>query len=132
MDVNGLKDTFPSLVKINITKNSNMKKNITEILSNLNQNNPVLVIGKSLALSKLLSIVEISKQQFHQEIDQQTLYQYNKMEQIEQEKTMESQESDLTIVINDIHSKPEKIPILYIILSKSPFDLPGWTNQTKS
>lgn len=132
MDENNINQVLPGLITININKNSNMKKNITEILQTLQENNhQVLITSKSLGLSKLLSIVEISKQQF-QQLDQNGLFQYNKMTSIEQDKVLpKHEETEEEIIKRELHSTREKVPVLSIILSKNQQDLPGWTAQLK-
>lgn len=133
MSTNAVAEVVPGATQLSIGKNDNMKRKISEILSHLTQGQTVLISSKSVALSKAVSIIEISKQQFLLQLLQDKVYQFNKIVKVD-EPVKPSSDDDLALAVTkEIKGKTtNQVPVLYVLLSSTSIeaDLTTWTNQT--
>lgn len=95
-------------------KHDSMTKQIDEIVSILQDNTPVLLVGKSKTLNRLISVVELVKTKVQ-------VQQYNKLIQQSSVKNPNHKPSNMTIkqkqnLQEDIDAKIYYLPILFVYL----------------
>jgi transcriptional regulator of heat shock response len=126
-------DVVPGATQVSIGKNDNMKRKISEILSHLTLGHTILISTKSVALSKAVSIIEISKQQFLLQLLHDKVHQFNKIVKVD-EPVKSNSDDDLALAVSrEIKGKTcTEVPVMYVLLSSTPIeaDLATWTNQT--
>lgn len=110
-----------------IKKNDSIKDIIEEVLKLLNDKKTVLLVGKSVALNRLITIIEIvkSKGQVHQ---------YNKLnsQQSSENPNYSRQKTRDNVRAGDQHlnGKIYYLPVLYVVLTKEPIIVnESWSKQ---
>ena len=127
-----------------ISKNDSIKTRVTHIIDLLqSQTNPVLIAGKSNAISKMLTVCEILKSAILKDHPTIQLKQYNKLTKqsslnnpnYKQTNRTVKQRNNVDNFMNDANINGHKIyqlPILYILFvprDYSNLELNGWTAQ---
>ena len=117
------------VVATNIKKNDSIRQRVAQILASLQEKSTVLLIGKSVAISKLVTIVELVKSKLGADI-----HQYN---HISMEKSLSNPnylgKKELTEeqkALEEIRGpKVYQLAILLVILSEKDVEMDGWNKQ---
>ena len=117
------------VVATNIKKNDSIRQRVAQILASLQEKSTVLLIGKSVAISKLVTIVELVKSKLGSDI-----HQYN---HIYMEKSLSNPnylgKKELTEeqkALEEIRGpKVYQLAILLVILSEKDVEMDGWNKQ---
>ncbi|CUM55934.1 uncharacterized protein AC631_01661 [Debaryomyces fabryi] len=136
--------TIPSKNLTIINKNDSIKTKVTQITNLLrSQTEPLLIAGKSNAISKMLTISELLKSTIRNDHPTVRLKQYNKLTKqsslhnpnYKQTNKTVKQRNNVDNFMNDagIHGhKIYQLPILYILFvpkEDSSLELSGWSHQ---
>lgn len=110
-----------------IKKNDSIKDIIEEVLKLLNNKKTVLLVGKSVALNRLITIVEIVK-------SKGPVHQYNQLsnQQSRENPNYSRQKTRDNVRAGDQHlnGKIYYLPILYVVLSTEPITInESWSKQ---
>ena len=117
------------VVATNIKKNDSIRQRVAQILASLQEKSTVLLIGKSVAISKLVTIVELVKSKLGADI-----HQYN---HISMEKSLSNPnylgKKELTEeqkALEEIRGpKVYQLAILLVIWSEKDVEMDGWNKQ---
>lgn len=117
------------IVAANIKKNDSIRQRVTQVLASLQEKSTVLLIGKSVAISKLVTIVELVKAKYGTD-----LHQYN---HISMEKSLSNPnylgKKELTEeqkALEEVRGpKVYQLAILQVFLSEKDVELEGWNKQ---
>lgn len=117
------------IVVTTMKKNDSIRQRVTQILASLHENSTVLLIGKSVAISKLVTIVELVKSKHGADI-----HQYN---HISMEKSLSNPnylgKKELTEeqkALEEVRGpKVYQLAILLVILSTKDVEMDGWSKQ---
>lgn len=126
-----------------IKKNDSIKSRVTQIINHINtQPEPILIVGKSNAISKMLTVSEILKCKIREQLPELKIIQYNKLTKqssltnpnYKHTKNTAKQRNNIDAFMNDtsIHGhKIYQLPILYILFTRGnhSLDTSGWTSQ---
>ena len=117
------------VVATNIKKNDSIRQRVAQILASLQEKSTVLLIGKSVAISKLVTIVELVKSKLGADIRQ--------CDHISMEKSLSNPnylgKKELTEeqkALEEIRGpKVYQLAILLVILSEKDVEMDGWNKQ---
>ena len=117
------------VVATNIKKNDSIRQRVAQILASLQEKSTVLLIGKSVAISKLVTIVELVKSKLGADIHQDNHiskekwssnpHYLGKKELTEEQKALEEIRGP----------KVYQLAILLVILSEKDVEMDGWNKQ---
>lgn len=125
-------ETNSKTTPIIVEKSDVINKRVDEVLEVLGAGQGLLLAGKSNAINKLITIVEIVKSIRNN--DENGIHQYNKLLQQSSVSNPNYNNSKMTSkqrknLVNDLNPKTYLLPILLIYVSSTPLPLEDWTSQ---